>query len=49
MGVLDKVEDIDTDNTLLIVLDTPDIKRIDGVDINELDSFLEESVKEEGK
>ena len=33
MGVLDKVDDIDYDNTLLIVLDTPDIKRIDGVDL----------------
>ena len=33
MGGLDKVDDIDYDNTLLIVLDTPDIKRIDGVDL----------------
>jgi phosphoesterase RecJ-like protein len=33
MGVLDKVDDIDYDNTLLIVLDTPDIKRIDVVDL----------------
>lgn len=33
MGSLDKVEEINTENTLLIVLDTPDIKRIDGVDI----------------
>lgn len=33
MGVLDKVDDVDYDNTLLIVLDTPDIKRIDGVDL----------------
>lgn len=40
MGVLDKVEDIDTDNTLLIVLDTPDIKRIDGVDINEFRNII---------
>lgn len=30
MGSLDKVEEIDYDNTLLISLDTPDIKRIDG-------------------
>ena len=33
MGGLDKVDDVDYDNTLLIVLDTPDIKRIDGVDL----------------
>ena len=33
MGGLDKIDDIDYDNTLLIVLDTPDIKRIDGVDL----------------
>ena len=33
IGVLDKVESI-PDNSLLIVLDTPDIKRIDGADIN---------------
>ena len=31
MGTLDKVEEIDYDNTLLIVLDTPDIRRIDGI------------------
>lgn len=31
MGSLDKIEEIDTKNTLLIVLDTPDIKRIDGI------------------
>lgn len=30
MGNLDKTEEIDTKNSLLIVLDTPDIKRIDG-------------------
>ncbi len=36
MGSLDKVEDINYDNTLLIVLDTPDKKR---VDIDKLDSF----------
>ena len=33
MGGLDKVDDIDYDYTLLIFLDTPDIKRIDGVDL----------------
>ena len=36
MGSLDKVEDINYDNTLLIVLDTPDKKR---VDIDELESY----------
>ena len=30
MGNLDKIEEIDYANTLLISLDTPDIKRIDG-------------------
>lgn len=35
MGILDKVEEIDKDNTLLIVLDTPDIKRIDGVNLSD--------------
>ena len=33
MGILDKVEEIDYDKALLIVLDTPDIKRIDGVEL----------------
>jgi len=33
MGELDKVEEIDFDNSLLIVLDTPDIKRIDGIQL----------------
>ena len=36
MGSLDRVEDIDYNNSLLIVLDTPDKKR---VDIDNLDSF----------
>lgn len=40
MGSLDKVEEINTDNTLLIVLDTPDIKRIDGVDINDYKNII---------
>lgn len=30
MGTLDKVEDIDCHNAMLIVLDVPDLKRIDG-------------------
>jgi len=32
MGNLDRIDDVDLSKTLLIVLDTPDIKRIDGVD-----------------
>ncbi len=35
MGILDKIDDIDSDNTLLIVLDTPDIKRIDSIDLEQ--------------
>lgn len=31
MGTVDKVKEEDFENTLLIVLDTPDLKRIDGV------------------
>ena len=40
MGGLDKLEDIDTSNTLLIVLDTPDIKRIDGVNIDDYKEII---------
>ena len=36
MGELDKIDDVLYDNSLLIVLDTPDIKRID---INNFDSY----------
>lgn len=32
MGILDKIEDVDISNSLLIVLDTPDKKRIDGAE-----------------
>lgn len=32
MGVLDKPEEIDLSKTLLIVLDTPDLKRIEGIE-----------------
>lgn len=39
MGNLDKVENIPK-NSLLIVLDTPDSKRIDGIDINEFDFII---------
>ena len=35
MGVLDKIDEVDEQNTLLIVLDTPDIKRIDSVDLSQ--------------
>lgn len=34
-GDLDKIDDVDISNAMLIVLDTPDIKRIDGVNIND--------------
>ena len=41
MGTLDKPEDIDLSQTLLIVLDTPDKKRIDGVeDLEEYGSVI---------
>ena len=36
MGNTDKIDNIDLSNTLLIVVDTPDIKRIDGVENIEL-------------
>lgn len=39
IGTLDKIEDI-PDNSLLIVLDTPDIKRIDGVDISKFSTII---------
>lgn len=39
MGNLDKVENVPK-NSLLIVLDTPDLKRIDGADINEFDFII---------
>ena len=35
MGILDKIDEIDKENTLLIVLDTPDIKRIDSVHLDD--------------
>lgn len=40
MGLLDKQEEIDTKNALLIVLDTPDIKRIDGAKINDYKTII---------
>lgn len=39
MGTLDKVDEI-TEPTLLIVLDTPDIKRIDGAILNDYDYVI---------
>ena len=35
MGTLDKIDDIDTSKCMLIVLDTPDLKRIDGANPND--------------
>lgn len=35
MGTLDKIEEINPATTLLIVLDTPDIKRIDGINLEQ--------------
>lgn len=40
MGALDKVDTIDTKNSLLIVLDTPDLKRIDGAKVNDYKSII---------
>lgn len=37
MGTLDKIDDLDLSKSLLIVLDTPDKKRIEGID--DLDKF----------
>lgn len=39
LGMLDKLED-NMSNTMLIVLDTPDIKRIDGVDLKDYDYIV---------
>ena len=40
MGPLDKIEEIDKNNTLLIVLDTPDIKRIDGASLKDYSNII---------
>jgi len=40
MGVLDKIEEIDYANALLIVLDTPDIKRIDGARVSDYKTVI---------
>lgn len=40
MGNLDKLEEVDENDCLLIVLDTPDIKRIDGVQIEKYPNII---------
>ncbi len=40
MGILDKIEEINKENTLLIVLDTPNIKRIDSVDLEQYSHII---------
>lgn len=40
MGTLDKVEEIKHDDTLLIVLDTPDTKRVDGANIKDYKNII---------
>lgn len=40
MGILDKIEEFDKKSTLLIVLDTPDIKRIDGINLEQYDNII---------
>jgi len=41
MGILDKIDDLDLSKSLLIVLDTPDEKRIDGIeDIKEFSEVI---------
>lgn len=39
-GINDKIDDIDTNKSLCIVLDTPDIKRIDGANINNFEYII---------
>ena len=40
MGTLDKIEEFDKEQTLLIVLDTPDIKRIDGINLDDYQNII---------
>ena len=40
MGLLDKPEKIEPENTLLIVLDTPDLKRVDGTKVSDYKSVI---------
>ena len=46
IGNLDKMEDSYYNNSLLIVLDTPNIQRIDGVDINQFQYKIKLEMKE---
>lgn len=40
MGLLDKPEKIDPENTLLIILDTPDLKRVDGTKVSDYKNVI---------
>ena len=40
MGILDKIENIEKETTLLIVLDTPDIKRIDSINLEDYNHII---------
>lgn len=40
MGTLDKNNDYEKENTLLIVLDTPDVKRIDGANLDDYQNII---------
>lgn len=35
LGALDRIDDVNLKNSLLICVDVPDLKRVDGVDVNE--------------
>ena len=40
MGELDRLDDVDVSNALLIVLDTPDLKRIDGAKVSDYKTVI---------
>lgn len=40
MGELDRIDDVDVSNALLIVLDTPDLKRIDGARVSDYKAVI---------
>lgn len=40
MGELDRLDDVDVSNALLIVLDTPDLKRIDGARVSDYKTVI---------
>lgn len=40
MGVLDKIDEVACSDVLLLVLDTPDIRRIDGVDVKDYANII---------